>query len=124
MKCLRWPSKKNCHLWVVVFTLRCIIDMEQPKQPQYLTTDAPGDDLYDGKPQERVAQAVAGVIREDQFKLLGLDGTWGAGKSNVIRILQRLLKGTHHFFVYDAWSHQEDPQRRVFLEEFTEDLIN
>lgn len=98
--------------------------MEQPKQPQYLKTDAPGDDLYDGKPQERVAQAIAGVIREDQFKLLGLDGTWGAGKSNVIRILQKLLRGTHHFFVYDAWSHQEDPQRRVFLEEFTEDLIN
>ena len=97
--------------------------MEKTAKPRYIPTEPLGTDLYEGTPQQRVANAIAAVLRGEQFKLIGLDGAWGAGKSNVIGILKSLLKDTHHFFIYDAWSHQEDLQRRAFLEEFTSDLV-
>ena len=53
---------------------------------------------------------------------MGLDGTWGSGKSNLISIVKDTLGIEYHTFIYDAWSHQEDLQRRSFLEELTEDL--
>jgi hypothetical protein len=55
-------------------------------------------------------------------RLLGLDGEWGSGKSNLIKILESKLEETHHVFIYDAWGHQEDLQRRAFLEELTAKL--
>ena len=59
-----------------------------------------------------------------ESNLIGLDGAWGSGKSNLVKILELKLADTHHFFVYDAWGHQEDLQRRSFLEELTADLRN
>ena len=83
-----------------------------------------GKDLFEGQSQEQVAESIAQLIVSDQAesKILGLDGTWGSGKSNLVEILRRKLEHSHYFFIYDAWGHQEDIQRRSFLEELTESL--
>lgn len=57
------------------------------------------------------------------MKVIGLEGEWGSGKSNIIEILKNKLEDTHYIYIYDSWGHQEDSQRRAFLEEMTEELI-
>lgn len=96
-----------------------------------------GQDLLESQAQEQIADSIAKLIdfndnqakdhsggKQIKHKLLGLDGPWGAGKSNLVKILESKLEKTHHFFIYDAWGHQEDLQRRSFLEELTEDLCS
>lgn len=92
--------------------------------PSFIESSPIGKDLLEGQAQERIAESIAHLIHSDrtESKLLGLDGVWGSGKSNLVKILELKLAGTHHFFVYDAWGHQEDLQRRSFLEELTADL--
>lgn len=94
------------------------------EQPSFIATTPIGEDLLEGKAQENIAQRIADLIESGntENRLFGLDGAWGSGKSNLIRILQSELSESHHFFVFDAWGHQEDLQRRSFLEELTADL--
>lgn len=105
--------------------------MDYPKFIQYKPT---GLDSFEGKSAERVAKAIETHIEKvssenrntEQNKLpqiIGLEGDWGSGKSNVIRILERNVKENYHVFEYDAWGHQEELQRRSFLESLTADLI-
>ena len=59
--------------------------------------------------------------REIENPVIGLEGSWGSGKSQVINILQRLvkdanLKGDYKFINYDIWSVQEDLTRKSFLD--------
>lgn len=99
--------------------------------PRYLSNHPKGADLFEGKSQERLAKAVAAHITEsDQAKdlifarLIGLEGQWGSGKSNVIKILKdQYLKEKYTFFCFDAWGNQEDLQRRSILEQMTKHLI-
>ena len=99
--------------------------------PCYLSNHPKGADLLEGKSQERLAQAIAAHITEtDQVgkpvfaRLIGLQGQWGSGKSNVIKILEDdYLKDIYSFFYFDAWGNQEDLQRRSILELLTKDLI-
>ena len=57
--------------------------------------------------------------------IIGVEGSWGSGKSNMIRILkENYLSDSHYFFEYDAWGHQEDLQRRSFLETLTNCLVD
>lgn len=92
-----------------------------------LIKDEPkGIDLFDSKAHERIADSITEVITSENLNIdiIGLEGAWGSGKSNVIKILEEKHKETHYFFVYDAWGHQEDLQRRSFIEELTDNLIN
>jgi hypothetical protein len=70
---------------------------------------------------QRIAEAVASVVQaQDSLNVIGLVGPWGSGKSTVIHLVEEILKTDKkhptHVFVYDAWLHQNDPQRRSFLE--------
>ncbi len=74
----------------------------------------------------RLATALADLIeREEGGKAIALEGGWGSGKSSVIEMLKRRLErpgdgqATTSTYVFDAWSHEGDPLRRVFLEELT-----
>ena len=98
--------------------------MQSDSSPSFIESSPIGRDLFEGQSQEQVAESIAQLIVSDQAesKILGLDGTWGSGKSNLIEILRRKLEHSHYFFIYDAWGHQEDIQRRSFLEELTEGL--
>ncbi|RZK59645.1 MAG: hypothetical protein EOO91_04550 [Pedobacter sp.] len=94
-------------------------------QPKFIGNNPNGEDLFEGQAQKKIAVSIKDLITDDTLtqKLIGIEGKWGSGKSNLIKILQDLLKNSHHFYIYDAWGHQEDLQRRTFLEELTNNLI-
>ena len=56
---------------------------------------------------------------------IALTGSWGSGKSTVIKLLTRQLELPQakkaldtQVFTFDAWAHQGDPLRRCFIEQF------
>lgn len=83
-----------------------------------------GEDLFGSKSHERIADSLCKTIKNNsQVNMIGLEGDWGSGKSNIIEILKNKLAEEAYIFVYDAWGHQEDLHRRAFLEELTRKLI-
>lgn len=102
--------------------------MENQKKPRFIKITPHGVDKYEGKSAYRISSAIKNHIEEysdkDEFaKIIGLDGEWGSGKSNIIKMLQDELSDNYHLFEFDAWGHQEDLQRRSFLETLTTSLI-
>ncbi|GAB3428063.1 P-loop NTPase fold protein [Niabella aquatica] len=92
---------------------------------QFLSNQPLGEDLFKNKSQEKIAGIISNkIINEANFKIVGIDGTWGSGKSNLVRLIQKNLEETHQFFIYDVWGHQEDEQRKAILVEFTEFITN
>ena len=86
-----------------------------------LLSDEPAAEDTFGGPHERLATAIADIIRnEDGGKAIGLEGGWGAGKSTVVKLVTRRLEeggaGNTCVAVFDVWAHQGDPLRRTFLE--------
>ena len=109
--------------------------------PRFISNKPCGIDKFEGKSQERLTNAIANHItstdenhktlsdeekKKSLPRIIGLEGGWGVGKSNVIKQLtqHKDLKDKYFLFEYDAWGHQEDLQRRSFLELLTEKLIN
>jgi len=102
-----------------------------------LLSNAPlGEDLFEGKSQEFIADAIVEQLEQNanqrnpdlHHKMIGIEGAWGSGKSNLVEIVKKKLttkneKTTFHFFTYDVWGHQEDLQRKAILDELVNDLI-
>lgn len=101
--------------------------------PRFISNRPCGEDKFDGNSQQRLAESIAehfkrndALPKDDALpRIIGIEGGWGSGKSNVVKLLNK-----NHFkdkgyilFEYDAWGHQEDLQRRSFLELLTEELI-
>ena len=99
--------------------------MEESNYPRYIDNKPIGKDQFEGKSHERISTSIAGHIKDNNnsLRVIGIEGEWGSGKSNIIELLRKQLKDSHYIYVYDAWGHQEDSQRRAFLEELTEELI-
>lgn len=92
-------------------------------QPQFLSNGPIGKDLFEGKSQEKTADTLCDILKRKDFQIIGIDGGWGTGKSNLVSIIEERLKSQDfHFFIYDVWGHQEDEQRRAILEELTEKI--
>jgi hypothetical protein len=93
--------------------------------PRFVNNSADGQDKFPEKSQGKVAKTIAELIskKEPKSKIIGLEGEWGSGKTNVIRMIESQLKKTHHLYIHDVWSYQEDLQRRTFLESLTSDLL-
>lgn len=113
--------------------------MDEIKYPRYLSTNPTGEDLLEGQSQTKISAAICQhILQIDNLpegtkyfpkmpRIIGLEGKWGSGKSNVLNHLQYfdLIKEPHYkFFVYDAWANQEDLQRRTILEQLTSYLID
>ncbi len=81
------------------------------------------EDLFEGKSHTAIANQICNTINEDEnCKMIGIDGDWGSGKSNLLKLVEQNInheKQEYHFFLYDAWGHQEDIQRRAILENLT-----
>ncbi|WP_178988645.1 P-loop NTPase fold protein [Winogradskyella schleiferi] len=88
------------------------------KQYNFIDNKPLGKDLFEGKSQERTSNVITNIIKENTFQVIGIDGGWGVGKSNLVKIVQDKLSD-HIFFIYDVWGHQEDEQRRSLLIELT-----
>lgn len=100
--------------------------MKKMKMPKFISNAPHGTDKYEGQSGVRVAEAIKNHIIGDEEKLskiIGLDGSWGSGKSNIIKILKKEMADDYFVFEYDAWGHQEDLQRRSFLETLTTTLV-
>ena len=88
------------------------VKQEEVHYPQYLSNKPGGEDLFDGKSQERLAKAIANHINAMDTdkkpvvsRLLGLEGKWGSGKSNVIGGLGgQELSYTHYTPIYTIYS--------------------
>jgi len=112
---------------------------ENNNYPRFISSKPCGIDKFGGKSQERLTDAIVkhiistdenykALTDEDKKKslprIIGLEGSWGVGKSNVIKQIKEKLEKTYYLFEYDAWGHQEDLQRRSFLELLTSKLID
>ncbi|RMG33387.1 MAG: hypothetical protein D6732_12220, partial [Methanobacteriota archaeon] len=98
------------------------------KFPRYISHSPLGEDQFECGSQERLAECITKEITSQEpsnkKRLIGIDGPWGSGKSNIVEILKGNLENEYHFFIYDAWGHQEDAHRRAILEELINDLID
>ena len=90
-------------------------------RPNYISSSPSGEDLFEGQSQEKIANTIFELIKDKSLpnNVIGLEGKWGSGKSNVVEILNKKfnkIESDYIFFTYDAWAHQEDLTRRTFLE--------
>lgn len=108
------------------------------KKAEFLSNKPLGEDLFDGQSQDKVATAIKQHIlevdampapKDDDEKekslprIIGIEGSWGSGKSNTLLQLKKKLGKGYYFFTYDAWGNQEDLQRRSLLQLLTNKLI-
>lgn len=86
-----------------------------------------GEDLFAGKTHEKTAEQITQKILSSKTSLMiGIDGGWGSGKSNLIQMIEKRVQKRDAkaiFFTYDAWGHQNDMPRRAMLEELTSKVI-
>lgn len=99
----------------------------------YLSTWPTGEDLSGLKPQMTISDAIVKHIKDydSEFtdggvmpRVIGLEGKWGSGKSNIIKQLgeSNLLKDTYNVIEFDAWAYQEDEYRISLMEHVTDKL--
>ena len=95
--------------------------------PRFIPDKPIGDDVFEGQSQTNLANNICEYIRSNDSassrgrgqmpRIIGLEGKWGSGKSNVVEKIKKDLEGEgYYIFTYDAWGHQEDLQRRSILE--------
>ncbi|MCQ2593226.1 MAG: P-loop NTPase fold protein [Treponema sp.] len=102
---------------------------------KFLSNAPSGEDLFDGKSQESIANVIVDELENNAYqehrgkcqKMIGIEGCWGSGKSNLIKIVEKKLSEKDakkfYFFLYDVWGHQEDLQRKAVLNELVDFLI-
>ena len=101
-------------------------DIDFYNEVEFVSDNPAEKDEFPTRAHERVAKTLVSIIRGGEGgRAIGLEGTWGSGKSTVIDFALAEFKKEnsnsvelkHSVFVFDAWAHQSDPLRRVFLEE-------
>lgn len=99
--------------------------MTEIEYPVFLSKIAKGVDKVEGGSQKNLAKVISQVIREDKLekKVIGLEGEWGSGKSNLIKIIQSQLGENYHTFIFDSWGSKEDLTRKSFLEQLIDELF-
>ena len=101
------------------------------KETKYLLDDESTrvDELSEGTHEALAEQLYKLIVKSsDNGCVIGLEGKWGAGKSTVVQLLLGKLasdpkKSTFPFYI-DAWEHEGDSLRRMFLASFVKELLN
>ena len=99
--------------------------MKENNYPVFLPGKAIGQDAFEGGAHERVSKVIKEIIINNKLekKVIGLEGDWGAGKSNVVKLVEKELGDDYVTFIFDAWGNQEDLTRRSFLEQLISTLV-
>lgn len=102
-----------------------ISKLDNSSNYRFLTNKATGKDLFKNRSQDKISDAIKDkIINQPGFKIIGIDGPWGSGKSNLVYQIRDKIKDTHTFFIYDVWGHQEDESRKSILIELTDFIKN
>ncbi len=105
------------------------MNQEETKKKFILQNDLPvNEDFFNGG-HTKVAESILKIIRENKTSItIGLEGDWGSGKSTVLKIVEARInsneecKNNIKIVLFDAWAHEGDPLRRVFLEKIIDSL--
>lgn len=88
-------------------------------------------DAFPNKGHSKTAKALADAVKDikDRDGAIGLEGSWGSGKSSVIEQmedqLENISKDTKfHVFTFDLWAHHVDEFKKAFLEVFLQHIEN
>lgn len=73
--------------------------------PRFIPNSPSGEDKFEGGSQSRLSKAIARYFRSNDSlnegalpRIIGIEGQWGSGKSNVVKMLKKELSGEYHFF--------------------------
>ena len=100
-------------------------EITKKKHPIFLKNQPLGEDKFEGGAQSKTAYNIINLIQDNYFnpKVIGIEGDWGAGKSNLIELIKSKLEEKYVVFIFDAWGNQEDLTRKSFLEQLVYQLI-
>ena len=60
--------------------------------PHFLENAPCGEDLFEGKSHITIAKNIKKLIMSnDTCRVIGIDGGWGSGKSNLIKLVKKQL---------------------------------
>lgn len=94
--------------------------------PIFLPNKPVGEDKFEGRAQQKTAENIINLIQQNYYspKIIGVEGDWGAGKSNLIELIRTHIDKKYFTFIFDAWGNQEDLTRKSFLEQLVSQLID
>lgn len=106
------------------------VRMSEPQHSyefRLVTESVAKEDKFEDKTHEKSADLLYQLITKTPYAVtIGLEGGWGSGKSTVVHFLTEKLKNEsrekYHTFTFDAWAHDADPLRRIFLERLIESV--
>lgn len=73
--------------------------------PKILQNVPVGKDEFASQSQEHIAESIKNLIlnidnEKTPIRLIGIEGGWGTGKSNLVKILEKKLKGKGYSFFF------------------------
>ncbi len=111
----------------------------QPKPhecPTVFVPDLPSqrDSFETNKAYKRIISAIVNIVSSTTNNgiSIGVEGSWGAGKTTIINLLRDALHNSSpseqgqsqiRLIAFDAWAHEGDPLRLTFLETLKDGLI-
>ncbi len=91
-----------------------------------LREEAVDTDVFEDNTHEKIAHSIFKLVESEESGItIGLEGSWGSGKSTVISILRKKLNENNSsipLIQFDAWAHEGDPLRRIFLESLIDEI--
>ena len=86
------------------------------------------EDLFKDKTHDKIAVSLSNLILDEKKGItIGLEGSWGSGKSSIISMIINKIKKKELktcTFQFDAWAHEGDYLRKIFLESFIDGLLS
>ena len=68
--------------------------------PHLLNNQLRGKDLFENKSHENIAKQIANLLQSDSsVHTIGIDGSWGSGKSNLVKIVEEQLDSNKYHFL-------------------------
>lgn len=98
--------------------------MNKKYEYKLLREEVASQDAFSQKTHEHIANSIVSLIENEKGgTTIGLEGSWGSGKSTVISLMTAKLSNAK-VFIFDAWAHEGDCLRRVFLESLLTHITN